>query len=100
MFGMLGDGNAAASALAVALALSLAACGGEKPAERAAERTEIVRDTTQSAPDTFEAAGDVVIDPSNAPAKERWITDANAFSLFGIMNARQIAAADVELEGW
>jgi predicted outer membrane protein len=101
MCGTRGYGNAAASALVgVALALSLAACGGDKPAERRAQRTEIVPDTTQPAADTFEAAGDVVIDAANAPVKERWITDANAFSLFGTMNARQIAAADVELEGW
>jgi predicted outer membrane protein len=48
----------------------------------------------------MESAGEVVSDSTNAPARERWITDANVLSLLSAMNARQIAAADVELEGW
>ena len=34
------------------------------------------------------------------PVTARWITDANILALFGAMNARQIAAADIELENW
>lgn len=101
MWGMRSDRDATISLrVGVALAVSIAACGTEKPAERQNQRTEVVRDTAQLPVETFEAAGDVAIDPSNAPVNERWITDANAFSLFAVMNARQIAAADVELEGW
>jgi hypothetical protein len=54
--------------------------------------------------DTNEAAGDVVVHatPDTASAKPivRWLSDANLLSLLGVMNSRQIAAADVELEGW
>jgi uncharacterized protein YukE len=54
--------------------------------------------------DTNEAAGDVVlrdnVDSVQAQPAVRWLTDANLLSLLGMMNARQIAAADVELEAW
>jgi predicted outer membrane protein len=54
--------------------------------------------------DTNEAAGDVAVhvNPDTASAKPhvRWLSDANLLSLLGVMNSRQIAAADVELEGW
>jgi predicted outer membrane protein len=54
--------------------------------------------------DTNEAAGEVVTrsntDTSNARPAVRWLTDANVLSLLGVMNSRQIAAADVELESW
>jgi hypothetical protein len=54
--------------------------------------------------DTNEAAGDVAVhvNPDTASAKPpvRWLSDANLLSLLGLMNSRQIAAADVELEGW
>jgi len=53
--------------------------------------------------DTNEAAGEVVIrstvDSTTKP-RVRWLTDANLLALLGVMNARQIAAADVELESW
>ena len=54
--------------------------------------------------DTNEAAGDVAVhvNPDTASAKPhvRWLSEANLLSLLGVMNSRQIAAADVELEGW
>lgn len=61
-----------------------------------------------SSRDTNEAAGEVVMrarndarnDSSDARPAVRWLTDANLLSLFSMMNARQIAAADVELEAW
>jgi predicted outer membrane protein len=61
-----------------------------------------------SSRDTNEAAGEVVLrarndarnDSSGARPAVRWLTDANLLSLFNMMNARQIAAADVELEAW
>jgi putative membrane protein len=59
------------------------------------------RDTVaRAAADTNESAGEVVSDSISAPVKERWITDANILALLGAMNAREIAAADVELEAW
>jgi len=53
--------------------------------------------------DTYEAGGDVVSSAqtdSSATQPVRWLTDANLLSLLAVMNARQIAAADVELEAW
>jgi len=54
--------------------------------------------------DTNEAAGDVIArstpDTTSGRPAVRWLTDANLLSLLGVMNARQIAAADVELEAW
>ena len=53
--------------------------------------------------DTNEAGGDVVASAqtdSSATQPVRWLTDANVLSLLTVMNARQIAAADVELEAW
>jgi len=55
--------------------------------------------------DTNEAAGEVILHSSvdsSASAKPtvRWLTDANLLALLGVMNARQIAASDVELEAW
>jgi predicted outer membrane protein len=54
--------------------------------------------------DTNEAAGEVVVrssaDTANARPAVRWLTDANILSLLGVMNSRQVAAADVELESW
>jgi hypothetical protein len=53
---------------------------------------------------TREAAGTVAVDTSAAvrPARiePRWLTDANALALVSEMNARQIAAAQTELQGW
>lgn len=54
-----------------------------------------------------EAGGTVVTDTSgvvrdsNASAGSiRWLTDANVLSLVALMNARQVSAADAELQGW
>jgi putative membrane protein len=45
--------------------------------------------------------GEVVVGEwKDSSVSARWITDENVVSLFGAMNARQIAAADVELENW
>jgi len=60
----------------------------------------VVRDTVSARIDTGEAGGEVVGEWIDAPVAERWITDANVLALFGAMNARQIVAADVELENW
>lgn len=72
-----------------------AATKGGRPATAAA----VAEDTTHAVGDTTtESAGETVGDL--APPAEKWITDGNVFSLFGVLNGRTIAAADVELEGW
>jgi predicted outer membrane protein len=85
--------------VAAASALTVTACSrGESSARHA--RAAVVRDTAHATSDTNEAGGDVVGDLVETPVNERWITDENVLSLFGAMNARQIVAADVELEAW
>jgi hypothetical protein len=56
--------------------------------------------TSADTTDTLEAAGEVVVDSSSRPAVEKWISDPNVISLLSLMNARLIAAANVELENW
>jgi len=94
-----------AIAATLAFASAIAACdrGGarEKKPAQAASRVA----TPPRTRDTSEAAGEVANEvASNAVAepevRERWITDANVLSLMSGMNARQIAAADVELSTW
>lgn len=57
-----------------------------------------------SSRDTNEAAGDVAthssLDTAATGPTVRWLNDANLLALLGVMNSRQIAAADVELEAW
>jgi predicted outer membrane protein len=97
---MRGQGSALTVVTCCALTLSFSACDRDRD-DRKATRVAIVRDTAHSSADTiFEAAGDVVSEPSDTPVKERWISDANVLSLLNAMSARQIAAADVELESW
>lgn len=71
---------------------SIVACGDDKPRERRVQPAVV-----------DSAGGEVVLgnEPA-APAKTsaRWITDANALSLASAVNARAIAAAEVELENW
>ena len=85
------------TAAAAAGAVAVACARDEKPVERQ-PRTVVVRDTSVARVDT--AAGDVVGTWPDGPVRERWITDANVLALFGAMNGRQIAAADIELEDW
>jgi predicted outer membrane protein len=84
----------------VASALTIAACGRDEGSGRRAQRAAVVRDTGRAASDTNESGGDVVGDWVESPVKERWITDGNIVALLNAMAARQIVAADVELEGW
>jgi len=61
------------------------------------------RDTTRVVADTMEAGGEVVSDSASrsaAPSVGRWITDANVLSMLTMMNAKQIAAAKLELSAW
>jgi predicted outer membrane protein len=103
--GMRGKDYEARTVAVIALALCVvgAACGRDGASVQRRSRVIVVRDTqsTDSARvDTAESGGDVVGEWIDNPVNERWITDANVLSLFSAMNARQIAAADVELEDW
>jgi predicted outer membrane protein len=72
--------------------LSTGGCGHEEMRGRRVQRAAV-----------DSAGGEVVVSNESAiPAKPaaRWITDANALSLASAVNARAIAAADIELENW
>jgi len=86
-------------AIALALSVSSIGCGHDKSTDR--RPSHVVRDTVAK-PIEESAGGEVVPAPATAPqtSKVRWITDANAVSLVAALNAREIAAADVELENW
>ena len=65
--------------------------------------TAAPQDTTHVVADTMEAAGEVVSDSSRrrpASPAGKWITDANVISMLTMMNAKQIAAAKLELSAW
>lgn len=84
---------------AVALMVSCKREKGAASGDRAASVAVEANDTTRALRDTTtESAGETVADA--APPPEKWLSDANVFSLFGVLNGRTIAAADVELEGW
>jgi putative membrane protein len=77
--------------------LSIAACQGDDTRD-APSVPVVTRDTAHSRVDS--AGGDVAGEFMQEPVKGRWITDGNAVSLMATMNAKQIAAADVELSAW
>ena len=85
------------AAIAVAGAW-IASCSDDEPIDgRRAPSTGAVANLHG---DTNEVAGEVALDPAAARPRIRWLNDANVLSLLGVMNSRQIAAADVELESW
>jgi predicted outer membrane protein len=81
-----------------AVSLSIAgACQRNDSDEHAA----VAATSTDTAPARVDsAAGEVTSDSSADPVPGKWLTDANVFSLLGTMDARQIAAADAELQSW
>jgi hypothetical protein len=80
-----------ATLAALMLGVGLAACDGHERQRRpSAER--VTRDTAQ-------AGGDVADSTTRNP-DAAWITDGNALALLAVLNARQIAAANVELDAW
>ncbi|HTE46494.1 MAG TPA: DUF4142 domain-containing protein [Gemmatimonadaceae bacterium] len=84
--------------LAGAVVVMSASCrGDDKQVKKSA--AVVVRDTTHRQRDTAESPGEILDDSVVRPAG-RWVTDGNVLALLGIMNARTIAAADLELEGW
>lgn len=93
--------------LTCAVSCSLVACGGDDhPADKkvaseiVADTARTATDTVRATTDTVESGGEVASDFVETTVKERWITDANVLSLLSAMNARAIAAADIELEAW
>lgn len=96
--GRLDAGLIVATLLAAMTCLS---CRGQDKPRRApaAVSAVVVRDTTHQRRDTADSPGEI-LDDSVARPSGRWITDANVFALLGVMNAKTIAAADVELTGW
>jgi predicted outer membrane protein len=48
----------------------------------------------------MESGGEVVGDSASGQPTVRWISDANALALLGLMNARQLSATDLELSSW
>jgi predicted outer membrane protein len=83
----------------VALSVLSLACGHDGKSERQASRT--VADSVARLREEI-AGGEVVTLPAatQPTSRIRWISDANALSLITALNARQIAAADFELENW
>jgi hypothetical protein len=70
--------------------VALAACDGRDGQRRAPRGAH---------GESAEAGGDVADSTLKNP-DAAWITDGNALALVGVLNARQIAAANVELDAW
>jgi predicted outer membrane protein len=82
------------------LAASGVACSGPKPERRATAAPAARPAAATQLRDTMESGGEVVADSASAPPTVRWISDANALALLGLMNSRQLSAADLELGSW
>jgi hypothetical protein len=83
---------------AVALSVS---CKGDKSTGQSnvpAAAAVASHDSATGSRDSAEFAGETIGD--SAAPEERWLTDANVFALFGVLNSRTIAAADIELQNW
>ncbi|HXD47326.1 MAG TPA: DUF4142 domain-containing protein [Gemmatimonadaceae bacterium] len=82
------------------LAASGVACSGPKPERRAPAAPAARPAAATQVRDTMQSGGEVVADSASARPTVRWISDANALALLGLMNARQLSAADLELGSW
>ena len=93
-----------AGLIALAFCAVGAACSRDNASVQRRSHAVVPRDTQathRARADTAESGGEVVVGEwRDSSVSARWITDENVVSLFGAMNARQIAAADVELENW
>jgi predicted outer membrane protein len=78
---------------ALAAVIGIAACTKEKPAPQK-------QAASQRQPGSKEAAGEVAKDSAAPGANIKWLNDANVLALLTMMNQRQIAAAEAELENW
>src|ERR1041384_6576264 len=52
------------------------------------------------AADSADKTGGAAVAPRDSSVTPKWLNDANVLALIGTMNARQIAAADIELSSW
>ncbi|MGH7620699.1 MAG: hypothetical protein ACREPM_26095, partial [Gemmatimonadaceae bacterium] len=87
----------AIAAIVTAIVTAMAACKERDAQSPAASE----RSAQPAARDSLASGGEVAPpDTSRLGNDAAWITDANALAILDAMNARQIAAADVELEGW
>jgi predicted outer membrane protein len=86
--------------LAAAIGMSMVACSDDEPIDRRPVAGMSSSGVASARRDTSEFTGDVATDSSATRPAVRWLTDANVLSLLSLMNSREIAAADVELESW
>ncbi|HEY9227705.1 MAG TPA: DUF4142 domain-containing protein [Gemmatimonadaceae bacterium] len=89
--------------LIVGASVALLACRADEQRKAPARSpaSAAPRDSTRSRADsTFEAAGDVATDTADTAPIGKWLTDANVLALLATINARQITAADIELQAW
>lgn len=90
------SGRRVAGAAALACVVLAACAGGDYTADGD------VADSAAAAPHTAlvttESGGDVAAD--SASPRGKWLDDGNVLALLGVLNARQIDAANVELGAW
>src|SRR5207249_3628693 len=87
--------RAIASIALVVGTLSATGCG-----DRSDVRTAVAtRDSAFRARQTFQSGGEVANLGGDRLAT-KWLGDENVLAIMGLLNARQISAADVELQHW
>jgi len=79
--------------------LGLLGCESRDSEKTQAEAKAPATGALRTTRDTAQAGGEVA-DSAALIEAQAWITDANALALLGVMNARQISAAEVELDSW
>jgi predicted outer membrane protein len=60
------------------------------------DSSRVARSETKNAA----AAGEIALPDTDSAPSQTWLNDANLLALMGAMNARQIAAAEIELSTW
>lgn len=89
------SGRRVAGAAALACVMVAACAGGDYTAGDVADSATAAPHTAVV---TTESGGDVAADSANPRGK--WLDDGNVLALLGVLNARQIDAANVELGAW
>lgn len=82
------------------IGVSMTSCSDDDGSEQRPAAATAASNASSAHRDTSEFTGEVSVDSSAARPAVRWLTDANVLSLASMMNSKQIAAADVELESW
>lgn len=81
------------SAAITSFGIMLSACAKQAPDRQTATTRQAageVATATPSSPDTT----------TPGTTRVKWLSDANILSLLGVMNGRQVAAANIELQAW